>query len=622
MRPNQVEAGHYLDGDVQLVVPAYQRPYEWNEERWVDLWRDLSHQYQLTASNQPCPAHYMGAVILETRDAPTGSNVHSFSAIDGQQRLLTLFVCLAAFRDHVSKTDGTVIPPDNELTTITPKYGAPCARLTVRPMNQAAMDVILRGECRDEIPDLHYDSPLLQAYRFFRWQFWNGEPTLHESRVSIPPKPRRTKTAPPRGSYVPWGPGAPKTQQVRPDVFHLVLTQGLKLLSIVLENDDEEASVIFETMNSKSTPLRQFDLLRNSAFIRMPTKRDAYYAGTWQPMEDLLTKVSYSALRTESEEQFLYEYMISLGEDKVSRESLHRRWVNRVIEDIGYAVTETSEAAFDKTWGKQIADAAAVYPIAVGQKQSVTIFGKEYSVDDDVFALIRETMALSSGPGVPLVLQALIDDVPPADLLAIVNKIESFLVRTILSGESLSPLRATMMGVAAAIDRPITPSKLVAALKDAGWKSNKQVLDAVKTVQLDIPGSVLMPILRGAERQLAGAGAHPMPFGNRSNQYSLEHIYPQTQNIGALWEAELRTWRVNRDDMDERRYVLGNFTAVTNYDNKRNGKKPFAEKKKLIVACAPLRLHDSVKKPSWRPSTIDARTELLTTAVLKRWPDR
>lgn len=617
-----MEAGHYLDGDVQLVVPAYQRPYEWDEERWIDLWRDLSHQYQLTSGKQPCPAHYMGALILETREAPTGSNVHSFSAIDGQQRLLTLFVCLAAFRDHVAKMEGTKIAPDNELTTITPKYGTPCQRLTVRPMNQAAMDVILRGECRDEIPDLHFDSPLLAAYRFFRWQFWNGESTLHETRVSTPPKPRRTRNAPPRGSYQPWGTPAPKAKGVRPDVFHLVLTQGLKMLSIVLENDDEEASVIFETMNSKSTPLRQFDLLRNSAFIRMPTNRDAYYQTVWQPMEELLTKVSYAALRKESEEQFLYEYMISLGEDKVSRDSLHRRWVNRVIEDIGYAVTPTSEAAFEATWGRHIADAAAVYPIAVGQKRSVTIYGKVHSVDEEAFALIRETMAMSSGPGVPLVLQALMDGVTPEHLLGIVNMIESFIVRMILSGESLSPLRATMMGVAASIDRPITPAKLAAALKDAGWKTNKQVLDVVKTVQLDMAGAVLMPILRGAEKQLAGSGAHPMPFGNGANQYSLEHIYPQTENIGALWEEELRKWRVNRDDMDERRYVLGNFTAVTNYDNKRNGKKPFAEKKKLIVACAPLRLHDSVKKPSWRPTIIDTRTELLTNAILKRWPAR
>ena len=622
MKPSELEAGHSLDEEVQLVVPAYQRPYEWGEERWIDLWRDLSHQYQLTNSSQQSPAHYMGALILEVREPPQGSTVHSYSAIDGQQRILTLFVCLSAFRDHVARSEGTTIHSDNEMTTIAPKYGVACNRLTVRPMNQAAIDAILRGECRDEIPDIHYDSPLTQAYRFFRWQFWNGEASLLDTRVSTPPKPKRSKSAPPRGSYDAWGLPAKKAKRIKADLFHRVLTQGLKFLAIVLEPHDEEASVIFETMNSKSTPLRQFDLLRNSIFIRMPSKRDAYYSTTWQPMEELLTKVSYSALRTEPEEQFLYEYMISLGEGKVSRDSLHRRWVNRVIEDIGYAVTPTSEKAFEATWGQHIASAAAMYPIAVGQKQSVTILGKSHTVDDECFALIRETMALSSGPGVPLILQALTDGVSADDLASIVNKVESFIVRLILAGESLSPLRATMMGVAAAIDRPITPTKLAAALKDAGRKTNKHVLDAVKTVQLDMPGAVIMPILRGAERQLAGLGAHPMPFGNRPNQYSLEHIYPQTQNIGALWEAELRKWRVNRDDMDERRYVLGNFTAVTNYDNKRNGKKPFADKKTLIIACAPLRLHDSVKKANWKPTVVDSRTELLATAILKRWPDR
>lgn len=628
MKLNELEAGHYLESDVQLVVPPYQRPYEWTVERWTDLWRDLAHQYhQLTTKNM-APAHFMGALILETREPPAGSTVHSYSAIDGQQRLLTLFICLAAFRDHTASLDRIKVTARNELNTITPKYGGkPCARLTVRPMNQPAMDAILRGDCKSEIPETHVKSPLMQAYRFFRWQLWNGETSLSSTRVSEPPRPKRGKNAPPAGSFEPWGAPARGAKRVKTDVFHRVIVQGLKFIEIVLETNDEESSVVFETMNSKSTPLRQFDLLRNSVFVRMPNRREKFYATHWQPVEEMLSTVSYSSLRAEPEEQFLYEYMIAQGEDKVSRDSLHRRWTNRAIEVVGYAVTDKSQVDFEKKIATPFCESAALYPLAVGQKQSVNLLGRSWAVTDDAHQTIREIMAMSGGPLVPLVLQVLTDRhadgsaLTDNDVEKMLGQIQSFLVRMILSGQSLSPLRATGMAAAAAIDRPTNSTKLSAALKDAGWRTDKQVMDVVREVQLDVPGSVMMPILRGIEKQFSGAGAHPMPFGPGTNQYSLEHIYPQTDAIGALWEAELAKWKADREEMDQRRYTLGNFTAVTNYDNKKNGRKPFASKKPLIVACAPLRLHDSIKAArSWKPAVIDARSALLAEAALKRWP--
>ena len=87
--------------------------------------------------------------------------------------------------------------------------------------------------------------------------------------------------------------------------MHLVVTDSLTLLELMLEPTDEEAGVVFETMNSKATPLRQFDLLRNSIFIRLPKTGDKFFADTWKHLEQSLGGVSYTALRDKPDDQFL-----------------------------------------------------------------------------------------------------------------------------------------------------------------------------------------------------------------------------------------------------------------------------------------------------------------------------
>lgn len=628
MKPTEYEAGRYLDGDVRILVPAYQRPYEWDVDRWTDLWRDLAHQYRLSTTTPGSPPHFMGALILEKTDAPSESPVHAYFAIDGQQRLLTLFIVAAALRDHEATLAKKKVAAKNPLNTITPKYGKPCSRLVVRPQNQVEMDELLKGAALAEIPSAIYETALAQAYRFFRYQLWRGLESIHSSRVEEPPRAAKGKAAPAPGSYTPWGTLPPAKKQIDIATTYNVLTQQLRLLELMLQPTDEDSSVIFETMNSKSTPLRQFDLLRNSMFVRMPTTRATFYDKRWQPVESVLTSVTYTSLRAEPEEQFLYEYLISTGEDKVTRESLHRRWVNNVIDSVGYAVTAKTEQQFEKDFAEPLVEAACLYPLAVGQKKSHTALGKTWSVTDEQHQVIKEVMAASGGPAVPLFMQVLTDlqadksKLTDAEALEMLFNIQSFIVRLILGGETLSPLRATLMAAAASVTRPLTPARMKQALTDAGWLSDKEVLANVETMSTaDFTGANIFPILRGIERHLSGTGAHPMPFGSGSTLYSIEHVYPQTENIGPDWTAELAAWKVSRDAMDERRYALGNLTAVTGYDNKRNGKKPFSQKKALIVQCAPLKLHGSITSQSkWTPTVIDKRSRLLAGYALAHWP--
>src|SRR5438034_6233176 len=169
MNPAPYVAGYYLEGKVQIHIPPYQRTYEWDAERWIGLWRDVAHQYRQKIAGVAAPPHFMGVLLLEPRAAPAGSGATATYVVDGQQRLLTLLVLLAALRDHAAAAKGQQIDPDNELNTIKDQYAAPTDRLVVRRQNTQVIEPVLRGELATEIPDAVFSTGIAQAYRFFRY---------------------------------------------------------------------------------------------------------------------------------------------------------------------------------------------------------------------------------------------------------------------------------------------------------------------------------------------------------------------------------------------------------------------------------------------------------------------
>lgn len=75
--------------DKIYVIPEYQRPYSWDEEKCEDLWNDVKGQYEEDKENE----YFLGTMVLIKKD-----NV--FEVIDGQQRLTSLMLLLRALYDH------------------------------------------------------------------------------------------------------------------------------------------------------------------------------------------------------------------------------------------------------------------------------------------------------------------------------------------------------------------------------------------------------------------------------------------------------------------------------------------------------------------------------------------
>ena len=80
--------GHLLQ-DSRLAVPPYQRSYAWAEKNITQLFRDLS-----TALVEQEQEYFLGSIVLI--DSPGDRPF----VVDGQQRLATITILLAAIRDY------------------------------------------------------------------------------------------------------------------------------------------------------------------------------------------------------------------------------------------------------------------------------------------------------------------------------------------------------------------------------------------------------------------------------------------------------------------------------------------------------------------------------------------
>lgn len=88
-----------LEGTKQYIVPLYQRPYQWGKKQLQDLWDDLVE----LADDRRVGArtsHFIGSLVLAPPPVTVAGGVTTYLVVDGQQRLTTLTLLLAAIRDY------------------------------------------------------------------------------------------------------------------------------------------------------------------------------------------------------------------------------------------------------------------------------------------------------------------------------------------------------------------------------------------------------------------------------------------------------------------------------------------------------------------------------------------
>lgn len=242
MKASETKLQPVLEGEKQYVIPLFQRHYSWGKEHWKTLWDDLTELYEAGDGRE----HFLGAIVTMPIDMqPHG--VSKYVLIDGQQRLTTLFILLAAMRDLAKEQEQKLAYQINEQYLVN-KWAEGQNRFKLLP-TQADRELffhVVNGTASGQLR-------LAQAYRFFLKQLKgrgeNGQPYDLKR-------------------------------------LHNLLVQQFVVVSIVLARD-ENPYLIFESLNAKGQPLTQADLVRNYLFMRIddPEEQSLAYNDLWHPIE-------------------------------------------------------------------------------------------------------------------------------------------------------------------------------------------------------------------------------------------------------------------------------------------------------------------------------------------------
>src|SRR5271156_660176 len=92
MKATEAKLLAFLKKSPQFVIPIYQRTYSWTDKECRQLWGDILR----TGSNSAISVHFIGSIVYIEAGLSQVSHQSPLLVIDGQQRLTTVTLLLAA----------------------------------------------------------------------------------------------------------------------------------------------------------------------------------------------------------------------------------------------------------------------------------------------------------------------------------------------------------------------------------------------------------------------------------------------------------------------------------------------------------------------------------------------
>ena len=310
MKAGPVTVRQILENRQRFCVPIYQRHYVWTRDKqWEPFWNDVrTKAIERLNGRERRFSHFMGAVVLEARGAVSSRQVTSFQVVDGQQRLTTFQLYLAAARDYAKQAgfEGTVglvegylfnekehlmEDPEIEKFKIWPtKYDRELFQdilITGRPeLRKKYREHFYKG--RDKIYEYSTIPKLLGAYGYFFERIKHAvesDDLEDDFAETIEVDEDEGKEAEAGSEEVDCERAA---MEVRLDALWEALIEEFKVVEITLEEGDD-AQVIFETLNERGEPLLAADLVRNNIFHRADARREhaeKLFDKYWKDFED------------------------------------------------------------------------------------------------------------------------------------------------------------------------------------------------------------------------------------------------------------------------------------------------------------------------------------------------
>jgi hypothetical protein len=592
MKVDKLALDRIFDRTERLEAPLFQRPYVWQREKnWEPLWSTIRSVADARFYKSDKRKSFLGALVLDQIDTPM-SRIHARQIIDGQQRLTTFQLVLAAARDVCSALGEIRYAQafrkltDNDV----PLSENPDDKFKVWPTNadrRIFRDTLTAGNKKDVIAIAYDDARIPRGYLFFYdlLQEWLGAP-------NDPDFLRRVES------------------------LYQSLREDLQLVIIDLENDDDPQE-IFETLNALGTPLLPADLIKNFLF-RMaqtqglnPEKLNAHY---WKGFDREISfwreEVRQGRLRRPRYDLFVQHYLTLMMKEDVSATELFKVFKEYVNKTPDRSACDLM-ASF-RTYGK-VYRRFELYPD--DSREGIFFYRLEQLDTSTAFPLLLEVLRRFDGPDMS------------AEVDQILTDLESFLVRRTvceLTTKNYNRLFVDMLkNTETELSATSVRRVLLASSADASrWPDDKEFERDWLTVNFyrKIKRSKLRMILEALNDD---HHSNKSEIVRIDKTLTIEHIMP------VEWEKywPLASVRGNfpHDLATERRdeYVnkIGNLTLLTRSLNPSISNASWLRKRQEIVKHSAINMNRYFHEvDTWDEAAIDKRTKELFRHAVKIWP--
>lgn len=546
-----------INGTTQFVIPVFQRDYTWDAEtQCAQLWRDVLRAARTSGER----GHFLGSVVyISTDDSLAGFT--RWMLIDGQQRLTTLTLLLAALRDHIRDAQwagGENDPTPNRIDAYFLKNvqeeGDRQPKLMLRRHDQATLRAIIDGK---ELP-ANASEAVRDNYDYFREQVSGVDPA---------------------------------------DVYRGI--GRLIIVDVALDRRTDDPQLIFESLNSTGVDLSQSDLIRNFILMRLPENEQTELYETYWAKIEVLFKGS----------EWTFD---AFARDYVALKSRANK--QEKAAEIYYAFREFFPTLKDESGGL---DQALADMMRHARHYAAFSIGRDVSGERGrALAEIRRHVDV---PAI-LVMQLIeccdhLNAMSENELLEALTLIESYTVRRAVCGYQTRSYWQIFANLSYSIGdkHPLQDLKVALARQHENYRypSDDEFENQLKDA--DLYG------LRICRHLLEGLENCDTKEPTDTSSYSIEHIMPQNERLSHGWREMLgESWK---DIQKTWLHRLGNLT-LTGY-NSTYSDKDFEEKKTIEggFSDSSVRLNKFVReRPVWTPTEMSARTKDLAKRALKVWP--
>ncbi len=587
----------------RLLVPLFQRPYVWDKEsQWAPLWADVERIAEKLLAQDTSARHFLGAVVLQQESTATGS-LMTRTVIDGQQRLTTLQLLFDAIHEEVARLGLVDVARRIADLVENPAHHRrePEDRFKVWPTNRDrdAFAEVMAVDTPEHAALRHAKQRIVRAHEYFslRARAWLGDDLDHiEMRAATLVDAVATR-------------------------FQIVVID-LKL--------EEDAQEIFETLNARGTPLTAADLIKNFVFQRLnasPEVAEKAYHQYWEQFETPFWEKEVSSGRVlwSRSSLFLTQWLTSQTQQDIPAREVFTSF-KRHVDDSPVPVTDMLE---------HIRACAAIYRDLVEGSED---HHKPLSVAE---RFTYRTATMQSEVVKPIVIwltDPTLDPVPPSELTAGLNALESWLVRRMLVRESSAGhnrFLADLLAEIVHVSRDQVGSRIVEILAEqtadaSYWPDDDAVRRSLENLPIyrRLSRGRLRMVLEGIEDHRRGFGVDPVGAKGEQpvvrEECTIEHVMPQR------WG---QNWPLPEDvavhDRDALIHTLGNLTLVSRALNPSmsnagwhgdRGKRAALQEYSSIKITADAIARADAAGQNWDETLIQERTETLIDEILTTWP--